>query len=290
MRIAYHEELSINDPWISLNKPRKVFNCVYEKTRDILLPVERFGAEDFYRCHDVRWVDRVMAGTDYNGFGDFRPEVIEQVRYAHGAMYTAAKAAIMYGVAFAPVSGFHHAGFDYNGGFCTFNGLMTTICKLRSENRVGSVLVLDFDGHWGDGTQDILDTFGTEGIVHMGRGRPFKSAALAVAEACVALEDKPDLVLYQAGADSMRSDPFGAGYFSREDWLKKDAIIFDTCKNLGIPIAWNLAGGYNGKDTVMAHAGTFYAAVRAFEPYPQFGIPVPSVDPDSLERLVTGHL
>ena len=47
--------------------------------------------------------------------------------FTSGAMLAAARDALANGWgAVAPCSGFHHAGYDFAGGFCTFNGLMVT--------------------------------------------------------------------------------------------------------------------------------------------------------------------
>lgn len=61
------------------------------------------------------------------------------------------------GVACSPSSGLHHAGYDWNHGFCTFNGLMVAAIELIEDHNVGRVGVLDFDFHQGDGTQGIID-------------------------------------------------------------------------------------------------------------------------------------
>lgn len=270
MKIAYHDKLGVaNDDWISLSKPAKVFNVCYDASRDELLPVIPFTAEDYKRVHAPVWVDDVMNGDAHNGFGDYRPEVIEQVSYAHGALYSAAKAALEHGIAFAPVSGFHHAGYNFNGGFCTFNGLMTTIAKLRVDGFDKPVLILDFDGHWGDGTDDILhrgEATAFEPVIHMGRFSPFSMAEKSVEQALhVIRTEQPGLILYQAGADSLLTDSFGAGYFTKLQWDARDKAIFEECKLLNIPVVWNLAGGYNGKDTIMAHSHTFNQAVKIYD-------------------------
>jgi acetoin utilization deacetylase AcuC-like enzyme len=66
--------------------------------------------------------------------------------------------ALQHGVACAPVSGFHHAGYYTARGFCTFNGLMAAAVQLRKDSRVHRVMILDLDQHYGDGTDDILQT------------------------------------------------------------------------------------------------------------------------------------
>ena len=57
------------------------------------------------------------------------------------------------------------------------------------------------------------------------------------------LEAKVELILYQAGADAHIDDPLG-GLLSNEELFKRDAMVFERCNDEKIPIAWNLAGGY----------------------------------------------
>ena len=52
-----------------------------------------------------------------------------------------------------------------------------------------------------------------------------------------------DLLIYQAGADSHIHDPLG-GYLSTAQMQRRDHIVFATCRLLNLPVAWNLAGGY----------------------------------------------
>ena len=52
-----------------------------------------------------------------------------------------------------------------------------------------------------------------------------------------------DVLLYQAGADPHIDDPLG-GWLTTEQLAQRDHIVFNTANRLGIPVAWNLAGGY----------------------------------------------
>ena len=52
-----------------------------------------------------------------------------------------------------------------------------------------------------------------------------------------------DVILYQAGADPHVNDPFG-GFLTTEQLRERDRLVFEAAHSLGIPIAWNLAGGY----------------------------------------------
>ena len=51
--------------------------------------------------------------------------------------------------------GDHHAGKDFYGGMCYFNGAALAIAALR-ERGVGRVAIVDTDSHHADGTRDIF--------------------------------------------------------------------------------------------------------------------------------------
>lgn len=73
-----------------------------------------------------------------------------------------------------------------------------------------------------------------------------------------------DIVLYQAGADVHVDDPLG-GVLSTEQMMWRDKIVFDVARQQSVPIAWNLAGGYqNPIERVLAlHLNTMRACVDA---------------------------
>jgi acetoin utilization deacetylase AcuC-like enzyme len=50
----------------------------------------------------------------------------------------------------------HHASADSCWGFCYFNNMAVSLCKLHSGGRIKSAFILDFDLHFGDGTVNIL--------------------------------------------------------------------------------------------------------------------------------------
>jgi len=72
---------------------------------------------------------------------------------------------------------------------------------------------------------------------------------------------KPDLLLYQAGADPYFEDPYSPLRLDHDDLLARDRAVFEFTKSHGIPVAWVLAGGYT-KDVskvVRVHLNTFVA-------------------------------
>ncbi len=50
----------------------------------------------------------------------------------------------------------HHASADSCWGFCYFNNMAVSLCRLHTAGRIKSAFILDFDMHFGDGTVNIL--------------------------------------------------------------------------------------------------------------------------------------
>jgi len=50
----------------------------------------------------------------------------------------------------------HHASSDHCWGFCFFNNIAVAVAKLRAEKKIEKALILDFDLHFGDGTNNIF--------------------------------------------------------------------------------------------------------------------------------------
>ena len=207
------------------------------------------SAKDICLAHDPVYVRGVLNGKLPNGFDNTSAEVARSLPYTTGAMIAAARAALESGCACAPVSGFHHAQYSSASGYCTFNGLVITGAKLLAEDAVKRVIILDCDMHYGDGTDGILARLGlARSITNATFGRWFHqpsqaSAYLERLREVVAGFDAFDLVLYQAGADVHVNDPLG-GVLTTDQIIERDQIVFEGARASDIPIAWNLAGGY----------------------------------------------
>ena len=72
-----------------------------------------------------------------------------------------------------------------------------------------------------------------------------------------------DIIFYQAGADPHINDPLG-GSLTTEQMRKRDELVFKTFSKLGIPVVWNLAGGYQDPiEKVLAlHKTTYEIALK----------------------------
>ncbi len=232
------------------------------------------AVEQLARAHDRKHVEQILACRAPNGFGNRSPEVAATLVHTSGAMLSAARRAIAdRSVACAPVSGFHHATYRTAGAFCTFNGLMVAALALHHEDGAGRVGILDYDMHYGDGTDDIIEQTGAAFVVHYTAGEHYRIEGegprlLAELPACVRAMEGCDVVLYQAGADQHVDDPLG-GVLTTAELRRRDEIVFGELAALGIPVAWNLAGGYQKATdgsiprVLEIHENTALAAIAA---------------------------
>jgi Deacetylases, including yeast histone deacetylase and acetoin utilization protein len=68
----------------------------------------------------------------------------------------------------------------------------------------------------------------------------------------------PDLVFYVAGADPHEGDALGRLRLSFDGLARRDAYVLDHCREVGIPVAITIGGGYGRRieDTVQVHLNT----------------------------------
>jgi len=258
--------------------------------------------EQLLRVHTREYLDAIRTGqpralAESQKF-PWSPGLAASVRLTNGAVIAAVSAALDEGVACALASGYHHAHADHGEGFCTFNGLVVALEEAWANERIERALIIDLDLHYGNGTASLLATRGhfhalsiygswyeknqasadvtttraedTENArsVAVPNGADGAAYLALIREALgEAIERvRPDLLLYQAGADPYREDPYSTLDLGLEDLAARDAFVFETARAAKLPIAWVLAGGYT-KDlakVVEVHANTFAEAARAF--------------------------
>lgn len=218
-------------------------------------PVSR---EYLYRVHEREHVDGVLEGTRKNGFHNTSPEVAASLPWTSGSMLAAARHVAMGApVAVSPTSGFHHAGPSTASAYCTFNGLIAAAVALLDEGLVAKVGILDLDMHYGDGTEAIMlkqrllskvehYTFGLSAVEH-GPARTPEGTEVWLGQLGPIVDGFAEkgcgVVLCQLGADPHVNDPLG-GVMTSDQMRRRDRIVFERCRALGLPLAWNLAGGY----------------------------------------------
>jgi acetoin utilization deacetylase AcuC-like enzyme len=77
---------------------------------------------------------------------------------------------------------------------------------------------------------------------------------------------KPELVVYDSGADIFAGDKLGGFNLSKEDLKERDAYAAAECFRRKIALAVVLGGGYsqNPEDTPQIHANTLETVANAF--------------------------
>lgn len=258
--------------------------------------------EQLLRVHTSEYVTAIATGeprslAESQKF-PWSPALARAVRLTNGAAIGAVSAALDDGVACALASGYHHAHADHGEGFCTFNGLVIALEHAIVEGRIARALIVDLDLHYGNGTASLLRTrphlhaisvYGSwykdnrassdvvsERALDTDNARslpvPNGTSGPAYVEMVTgalrpAIErSRPDVILYQAGADPYREDPYSPLDVGLEDLAERDARVFAAARSAGVPIAWVLAGGYTKdiRKVVEVHANTFTEAVKAF--------------------------
>lgn len=236
-------------PSPSAAKPAKVVDS-WQKQFDItIVEPEPVTVEELEQAHDPDFVREILNCTRNNGFDNKSQAVAASLMYTSGSMLSAARHALAnVTMAASPCSGFHHAEYNKAMGYCTFNGLMVTAFALKKSG-VGRVGILDLDMHYGNGTAHIMWMRNVDWIQHFTGGAEYREAYQAeeffstrLPEVLESMSDC-DIVLYQAGADPHINDPHG-GWLTTEQLKMRDTVVFTTLAKKKIPVAWNLAGGY----------------------------------------------
>jgi len=258
--------------------------------------------DDLLRVHTPEYVAAVRTGepralAESQKF-PWSAELYPSVCLTSGGLVAASRRALRDGVAAAVVSGFHHSHADHGEGFCTFNGLVVAAEVLRAAGEIRTVAVLDMDLHYGNGTASLAVTrpwllnvslYGNDyqgnkpysdvSVLHHEDGVNHRSIALpngcrregmleAMERAFPLLlaQGRPDLLMYQAGADPYREDPYSPLELDHDDLRERDRRVFAFAKAEGLPIVWVLAGGYteDTRKVVQVHLNTFEAALEVY--------------------------
>jgi acetoin utilization deacetylase AcuC-like enzyme len=74
-----------------------------------------------------------------------------------------------------------------------------------------------------------------------------------------------DLILYQAGADLHVDHPLG-GVLDSTQLRHRDRIVFEAAQCAGVPLAWDLAGGYQEpiEKVIAIHLATMQECVCVY--------------------------
>ena len=172
----------------------------------------------------------------------------------------------------------HHATPSKGMGFCIFNHVALAARYAQEELGIGKVLIVDWDVHHGNGTQDVfyedetvmfLSTHqspwypGTGSKDETGKGKglgytlnfpfPAGSGRNEIVEGAFGLDlpkkiksFRPELILISAGFDSRIGDPLGQFRLSDKDFSDLTRLIVGLAKeHCGGKVVSVLEGGYD---------------------------------------------
>jgi acetoin utilization deacetylase AcuC-like enzyme len=179
----------------------------------------------------------------------------------------------------------HHATPDRGMGFCIFNNAGIAARYAQQKHGLGKVLIIDWDVHHGNGTQEIFyedpSVFyfsthqapwypGTGTREETGRGKGLGTTLnwpmvqgsgrrefLPAFQALAAAADrfKPELVIISAGFDARHGDPLGRLELHDDDYVELTGQVLQIARqHAGGRVVSVLEGGYNV--TGLARAAT----------------------------------
>jgi acetoin utilization deacetylase AcuC-like enzyme len=171
----------------------------------------------------------------------------------------------------------HHALLDAPMGFCLFNNVAVAARHAVEKLDLLRVLIVDWDVHHGNGTQDA---FYSDGRIHFfsahrspfypgtgdanetgtgpglgaitnlplrfGIARREYLERFQTALERAAAQAKPDLILISAGFDAHRADPVGSLGLENEDFVELTKLVSECAEQYcGGKVVSLLEGGYN---------------------------------------------
>jgi acetoin utilization deacetylase AcuC-like enzyme len=204
------------------------------------------------------------------------PGVVRRSWLAVGGTVLTARLALEHGLACHLAGGTHHAFAGHGSGFCIFNDCAVAAAVLLAEGRVRRLMVVDLDVHQGDGTAALFerDSRVFTLSIHAAANFPANKrssdldlplpdgvedegylAALAGLLPGLLEQERPDLVLYNAGVDPHRDDRLGRLALSDAGLLERDRLVVGACLDRGIPVATVIGGGYDALPALAARHG-----------------------------------
>ncbi|HIE05210.1 MAG TPA: histone deacetylase [bacterium (Candidatus Stahlbacteria)] len=234
--------------------------------------------KDLKRCRRTDWTGRSEL--------PIRKDVITAQRIGAGGTLLTCKIALQERIGLHIGGGLHHAYPDHAEGFCYINDVGYAVKSLRRVGRIDDCLIVDCDLHQGNGNAYIFkddpsvytfsihqqDIYPEKEKSDLDIGlEPFVTDATYLQLLADGLKQtlnrEYDLSIYIAGSDPYEKDRLGQLRLTIPGLQARDRLVLETLKDLSIPVAILMGGGYaeHFEDTVKIHVNTGLVALEIFE-------------------------
>jgi histone deacetylase 11 len=194
--------------------------------------------------------------------------VLRAFRHASGGTILAGRLALQKQIAINLGGGYHHAKPDGGEGFCVYADIPIAVRLLQREKLIRRALVVDLDVHQGNGTamcfrgDDSVFTFSmhqsdiypvpkekSDCDIELQPGTNDQTYLRVLRQVLPGVigRSRPDLVVLQAGCDTLAGDPLADLCMTGEGIARRDGYVVETCVARGIPLAMTLGGGYSSR-------------------------------------------
>jgi acetoin utilization deacetylase AcuC-like enzyme len=294
--IVYHEGYSIPFPLEHRFVMRK-FQLLIDVLRNegILTPKNLYtpnliDRQNLLLAHENSYVDRVLDGTlsreEEREMGlPYSSELVGRVLQEVSGTLLAGEIALEKGIACNAGGGTHHAHPGKASGFCLFNDIAIAIRVLQDRNKIKSALIVDLDVHQGDGNNSFFNQDDSVFVFSMHGEKNFPMRKVK-GDLDIPLVDgmgdeeymkilkqtlpkifeqfTPDIVFYDAGIDPYEGDTLGKLSLSEQGLFERDVYVLQYCKDLKIPVATVIGGGYDKDHFALANRhGIVFRAARS---------------------------
>ena len=279
--------------------------------------------DDLLRVHTPTYVEHVKLLSQTGGWlAEDTPApkgIFEIACLATGGSISAGEKLFEgFHIAVNPLGGFHHASIGHSSGFCFFNDIAITIEFLRKKHHLKRFMIIDIDVHHGNGTQDIyiddrtvlnlsfhqdgrtlypgtgdIGTIGREEAAGYTINVPFPPGtggmnylqAFQEIVPPIALQYKPEVILFQSGVDTHHADPLADLNLTYQTYYhlgkQVSALSQETCHKLLVL----LGGGYNSVACIKSYYNVFCGLLEKQDYLEEENIP--DTDPGTVHTIVS---
>ena len=301
--LVYHEDYLKHDPgWGHPESPERLRRTVQvlaetkliAKPNIVILEPRPASDEDLALVHTHEYIDMIKSLSTSGGAITVDTPVprgtYEIARLSVGGAILAGEAVVKGDLdnAFALIRPpGHHSGRNYGGGFCYFNNIAIMVEYLRKKYQLKRFMILDWDVHHGNGTQDIfyedptvlyfsthqMPLYPGTGYLNEsgdGEGKGYNvdlplppgtsgaNYAYILDELFIPIAEafRPEIIAVSAGQDAYFNDPIANLNFTVHTYADITRKVMDVAQNVcNGRIAMVLEGGYHLEAVPRAIAG-----------------------------------